>query len=168
MVWHCVSILMKTHPNATALWLLATLLSLSLFLMFPWFRGEGGYMFPPHSWITLLHWRLPRPIILQSSASNSVPLMSLLVQSSHIKRSLPLSWCTYSILGRQASFNLLTCPAHFIRLCTNLPFRHFCMEQLLPQIIHLPPSDHPSSSGQLSSLLQWGTVLKKMPLDGAT
>ena len=62
-----------------------------------------------------------------------------------------------SLLGSLYSFFQ---HAHFIRIFTILPIRHSCMLSpslrssiFLPQIIHLPPSDHPSSSLRSSIFL---------------
>ena len=56
----------------------------------------------------------------------------------------PLLVNIYAILGNRSSFIRSTCPAHFIRLFTNLPI----------SVCQPPLSARPSSSGPLSSLQQ--------------
>ena len=75
----------------------------------------------PALWTTLKLFQglLYRATVLFSSQSNSVLIMSLSMQSYHLKHGLPLR-LLYSL------FILSTCSAHFILLFTNLPIIHFC------------------------------------------
>ena len=51
----------------------------------------------------------------------------------------PLLVNIYAILGSRSSLIRSTCPAHFIRLFTNLPIKTLLYANLLSQLVHPPP-----------------------------
>ena len=102
-------------------------------------------------WTTLMHCVLSLTTILQFSTSSLILLISLSMQSLHLKHSFPLILLIFSCWTcchpwQASAFILRTSqPTSSGSLFNNLPIIYACLPSL---------SDHPSSSPILSSRLQ--------------
>ena len=108
-------------------------MNLSLLFCFPDFRGKGGYpSLPPggRPSSTVLY---PGPP--SSSPRPPIPPFSCLSRCNRAISYVVFIYFSFpsrgehmpSVHGSRSSFIRYTCPAHFIRLFTNLPIKHFCM-----------------------------------------